>query len=81
MATPPLKGVCCRSAYQTSGGQCVITSFDVPMKEELLVDNLDTVEARSVSINIEINFTVGYFCFRANSNAQQCSLFWNMELH
>ena len=49
MATLPLKGVYCRSAYQTSGGQCVITTLAVPLKEELLVDNLDTVEVRSVS--------------------------------
>ena len=61
MATPPLKGVCCRSAYQTSGGQCVITSFDVPMKEELLVDNLDTVEARSVSIILKLTLLCAIF--------------------
>ena len=47
-ATPPPKGVCCRSAYQADGGQCVVTALDVPLKEELLVDNLDTVEVRSV---------------------------------
>ena len=48
MATPPLKGVCCRPAYQTSGGQCVNTGLTV-MKEDLFADNLDTVEVRSVS--------------------------------
>ena len=45
-----LKEVCCRSAYQAGGEQCVITALAVPLKEELLVDNLDTVEVRSVSL-------------------------------
>ena len=48
MAALLLKGVCCRSAYQADGEQCVITAFTVLLKEELLVDNLDTVEVRSV---------------------------------
>ena len=48
MAVLLLKEVCCRSVYQTSGGQCVITALAVSLKEELLVDNLDTVEVRSV---------------------------------
>ena len=52
MAALLLKGVCCRSAFQTSGGQCVITALAVPLMEKLLVDNLDTVEVRSVSKNI-----------------------------
>ena len=47
MAAQLLKGVCCRLAYQTSGEQCVITALAVPLKEKLLVDNLDTVEVRS----------------------------------
>ena len=46
MATLLLKGVCCRSAYQADGEQCVIMDLAVLFKEELLVDNLDTVEVR-----------------------------------
>ena len=48
MAVLLLKEVCCRSAYQADGEQCVILDLAVPLKEELLVDNLDTVEVRSV---------------------------------
>ena len=46
MAALLLKGVCCRYAYQADGGQCVIMDLAVPLKEELLVDNLDIVEVR-----------------------------------
>ena len=51
MAALLLKVVCCRSAYQAGGEQCVITALAVPHMEKLLVDNLDSVEARSVSLN------------------------------
>ena len=54
MATPPLKGVCCRPAYQTSGRQCVITALTVPLKEELLVDNLHGYSGSQISKILKI---------------------------
>ena len=45
MATLLLKGVCCRSAYQADWRAVCDYGFSL-FKEELLVDNLDTVEVR-----------------------------------
>ena len=50
MVTPPLKGVCCRSVCQAHGEQFVTTALAAPLMEELLVDNLDIVEAKLVSV-------------------------------
>ena len=49
MVTSPLRGVCCRSVGQAHGRQFVTSALAVPMKEKLLVDNLDIVEAKLVS--------------------------------
>ena len=48
MVTPPLRGVCCRSVGQAYGEQFVTGALAASM-EELLVDNLDIVEAKLVS--------------------------------
>ena len=55
MVTPPLRGVCCRSVCQAYGEQFVTTALAAPLMEELLVDNLDIVEAKLVSAQVCIN--------------------------
>ena len=50
MVTPPLRGVCCRSVCQAYGEQLVTTALAAHLMEELLVDNLDIVEAKLVSV-------------------------------
>ena len=53
MVTPPLRGVCCRSVCQAYGEQLVTSAFTAMMMEVLLVDNLDIMEAKSVSIHAQ----------------------------
>ena len=49
MVTSQLRGVCCRSVGQAHGQQFVTSALAASMKEEQLVGNLDTVEAKLVS--------------------------------
>ena len=60
MVTLPLRVVCCRSVAQTGGEQYVTMALAAQLKEELLVDSLDTVEVISVSVLKIIMFIYRY---------------------